>query len=200
MSNSLLILLLSFCFAGEFAFCQPVKVKQADSSIVMFNRFKDDLKKLAKAGFDDTTVIDEIWRKYIMFFSTDSIRGDKKAELVKRGRGEIVNLARFLEERGFDKMVARPLKALPAKSVSERMSAFQRDYSLVVVPANKPEEVLLYILLLPASISRTPEPKILSWKLGFVYGVYFYEDLVGNEGMEAIFEGIGAPKHPLSSQ
>lgn len=187
-------LMLLFIIAWHsVAYTQTLTADEREA-LQVFSEFKETVQQYRSKADEDSQALDKLSGKYLFYFQHDSANINFKPHAKKLIAAEIFNLSEFLNERKIENIQAKPLRLANADHVSERMSEFQKTNTLAVFDKRKPAEVILYMLLIPGDLAKSERKRILSWKLVFAYDIYNFEDLLGNQGMERIFEGVQSPK------
>jgi len=196
MANRILIIftLLICSVCVSYAQLKPGNDKDP---VMVFEAFKNALQKVYSSSDPDTSALNQVAGNFLFYFSLDSIHNKFRGNPMSLVHAELFNLSQFFAYHQYQDIVATPLALMKDKSVYPRMSDFQKQNALAITDKKKPDEVILFMLLIPGEYIKSEKPRILSWKLGFSYGIIFFEDLVGNQGMEAFFEGVKSPKHPV---
>lgn len=101
--------------------------------------------------------------------------------------------------------IAEHLNAIPMRlsfdqCMYEKFTTFQRENTFVYFDDRKPTVPLGYILFVPKFNEKIYEPRIWSWTLQFNMGIWAFESLMGEVGMEHfISEGVKGPEHPIGN-
>lgn len=216
--KSRMVLTTTLLLAFNLAFCQAERLTEDERRYVsLFNEFRsalqakfgrptyviEGLEKATDTGNRssqtsqsnrDSTTVDFIVHNYMFYFLFSSKDSSAKAFDSIAARQELYGLWTFIKERGAQNFTAKPLRLCKDRYVYEKLSRFQRENTLAVIDKNKPDQILLYMLFIPGKLIKATKPKIISWKLMYTRGIYLFQDISGNEGMEVLFDGIKGPE------
>lgn len=114
-----------------------------------------------------------------------------KADQVGSLKKELHSFYNFLQEHMgqnlADNLTAIPLRLADNKFVYQRLSAFQRDNTLIFYDKRFPDHQLGYMLFMPPLKEKISDTKIWSWTLMFKFGKFVFKSVTGEEGQEYIF-------------
>ena len=122
------------------------------------------------------------------------------AEQFKTASAEIYELYDFFKNSIIANFKIRPLRLSnddQNKFIYNNLTDFQKENTFILFEKNKPKELLGYILFAPAKTINSSLPRILSWKLTFCYGHYYFTNILGHVGLEYLFQGVKGPKIPI---
>lgn len=167
-------------------------------------KLKNDSLKVRNAQ-TDTANIKYFLSNYIYpigfpidFMNTGS--NINSTEKFKIAYAEITDLYRFVGSNGISNIEIKPLRLSSHdydKHIYNHLSEFQKENTFILFNKKSPEKVLNYILFIPAKTIKSPTPRILSWKLTYCFGRYYFTDVFKNVGTEALWEGVKGPKYPI---
>jgi len=90
-------------------------------------------------------------------------------------------------EKVAENITAMPIRISKDTFIFNRLTSFQKENSLVFFDKRNPNKTLGYLLFIPPIKGVNTETKIWSWKLGFMFGKFFFTSLDGEEGYEYMF-------------
>jgi hypothetical protein len=190
------ILLLVIVYFPGFTYAQPLSGDDRES-LLLFNEFKQAVQQYRSTADQDSEAINELSDKFLLYVQYDSANINFKPHAAKLIAAEVFNLSEFLNERKIENIQATPLRLVKDSHVFKKMTPFQKTNTLAVFDKRKPADIILYMLVIPADLAKSEKKRILSWKLVFAYNIYNFEDLIGNQGLESMFEGVQPPKRQL---
>lgn len=141
--------------------------------------------------------INDVLANYILVFNNTRISQD---EILNRTERELTDLYQFAEESTLENLEIKPLRLCKdsiSRHIYNSMNDFQKENTFVMLNKKFPGSVLCYLLFIPGETIKTKTPRILSWKLGFFYGHYYYTDILGNAGLEMFWNGVKGPEYPV---
>lgn len=141
--------------------------------------------------------INDVLANYILVFNNTGISQD---EILNRAERELSDFFQFAEESTLENLEIKPLRLCKdsiSRHIYNSMNDFQKENAFVMLNKKFPGSVLCYLLFIPGETIKTKTPRILSWKLGFFYGHYYYTDILGNAGSEIFWDGVKGPKYPV---
>lgn len=167
-------------------------------------KLKNDSLRLRNAHAD-TADIKYLLSNYIfpIDFPVDYVNTGNtisSTEKFKIAYVEITDLYTFLGNNGIINIEIKPLRLSGHdydKYIYNRLSEFQKENTFILFNKNSPEKVLNYILFIPAKTIKSSTPRILSWKLGYSFGRFYFIDVLRNSSTEVLWEGVKGPKHPI---
>lgn len=159
-------------------------------------KLNDSLRRLQR--IEDTADMKYILANYI--FAIDIKNDLTEAEQFKTASGEIQEFYDFCDGNNIDQVNIKPLHLCSDtynRYIYSHCNDFQKANAFIFFNKNSPEKVLGYVLFAPAEAINFSTPKILSWKLTFSYGKYYFADIYGRLGLEDLFQGVKRPDRPV---
>lgn len=161
------------------------------------SKIANDSVKLAQRRID-TIDVKFVLAEYILSIN---IKTDlSPAEQFKIASSEIYEFYDLFNNKKFENFEILPLRLSTDhydKFIYNHLSNFQKENTFVLLEKIKSKQLIGYILFAPAKSLSSSSSRILSWKLTFCYGNYYFTDILGHLGVEYLFQGIKGPKHPI---
>lgn len=159
-------------------------------------QLKNDSIEMAKTK--DTVDIKYLMAKYILAIDiTGSLNNAEKLKIESEEIGELVD---FFRNNKIDNLQIKPLRLdshFYSQRVYDKLSGFQKENTFILFNKNSPGILLGYILFVPANTIKSKTPRILSWKLTYCFGHYYFTDIFRRIGTEILWEGIKGPNEPI---
>lgn len=185
-----------------------LKEKRSDKTIFIIDstgesrdtEMKNDSLRLNQKE-SDTTDIKYILANYI--FAIDITKSLSEAEKFKIEDEEISDLYVFLHSKTLDNLQIKPLRLDDHdynKHIYNTLSDFQKENTFILFNKNSPEKLLGYILFIPGNKIKSSTPRILSWKLTYCFGHYYFTDIFRREGTEILWEGAKGTEHLIEAK
>lgn len=106
---------------------------------------------------------------------------------------QIKSFYNFFYSRKFDHVAehvtAMPSRFIKDKCVYDKLTAFQKQNTLIYFDGRYPDKVIGFLLFVPRIKNINPEPRIWSWELFFKYGLLAFRAVTGEEGLEYVLSG-----------
>lgn len=186
------------------AFLKEVKTRFFKNSAILMDssnerredQLKNDSEKITK--MKDTEDIKFLLTKYILALDiTGSLNEAEKLKIESEEIGELID---FFQNNKIDNLQIKPLRMdhhFYSRQVYDKLSDFQKENTFILFNKNSPEIPLGFILFVPANTIKSTTPRILSWKLTYCFGHYYFTDIFRRIGTEILWEGINGPKEPI---
>ncbi len=132
---------------------------------------------------------------FIAIFLAELIQVKLPGDKMDNLKSAVNSFYRYVQEREDQKLgenlKAIPIRFSPDKCIYKKLTAFQRDNTLVFYDRRQPKKVLGYMLVMPAMKGVITKPKIWSWTLVFQFGKYVFQSVTGQLGYEYMFSPKG---------
>ena len=185
-----------------------LKEKQADKTIIIIDstgasretEMKKDSLRLSQKEMD-TSDVNFMLANYIL--AIDITGSLCEAEKLKIENEEISDLYVFLHSNTLDNLQIKPLRLDDHdynKHIYNTLSDFQKENTFILFNKNSPEKLLGYILFIPGNTIKSSTPRILSWKLTYCFGRYYFTDIFRRVGTEILWEGVKGPEHLIEAK
>ena len=112
----------------------------------------------------------------------------QKQDLVKKTVSDFYNF--FIDHKNenlAENLTAIPIRISKDTFIFNRFTTFQKENALVFFDRRNPDKTLGYILFIPPIKGVNDQTKIWSWKLGYMFGKFYFTSLDGEEGYEYMF-------------
>lgn len=197
--NYLILLFLFLITTNSYA--QNVKYTSYEKEeIKLFNDFKNYITSCIRNKYDitDSVRLNYILSNYVFINAkvdssrlAQSILHNLTPQQLNSLKETVNTFYRFLQERENKKLsenlVAIPTRVSTDKCIYDRLTAFQKNNTLIFFDKREPTKILGDILFIPAIKNVTSSSKIWSWTLVFKFGKFMFKSITGEEGYEYMF-------------